>query len=143
MAELRQISIFSENRPGKIEKITRTLADEKINILAINITSAGNFGILKFIVDKPDRALEVLQEKGLAVSLNEVIAIEMEDRPGGLHDVACALSRHRINVENAHVFIPESRRSAYLIVEVPDAGKAREVLEREGMTLYGRKHPSG
>ncbi|HEX8947800.1 MAG TPA: ACT domain-containing protein [Dissulfurispiraceae bacterium] len=136
MGELRQISVFAENKPGKIEKITKVLADEGINILAISVSSSGDFGAIKFIVDKCDEAYRALKAKGLTISLNEVLGIELQDRPGGLHEVVKALGKHSINVENAHVFVVESRHRAFLIVEVEDVKAARDLLKNEDLNFF-------
>jgi len=136
MDKLKQISIFSENKPGRLEKITKVLSDEGVNILAINIASSNGFGVIKFIVDKCELAYQKLKQKGFTVSLNEVLAIEMVDRPGGLFEVARLLSRKRINIENAYVFILESRKRAFLIVEVEDIERAKKLLQQENLKFY-------
>jgi len=136
MDKLKQISIFSENKPGRLEKITKVLADEGVNILAINIASSNGFGVIKFIVDKCELAYQKLKQKGFTVSLNEVLAIEMVDRPGGLFEVAQLLSKKRINIENAYVFILESRKRAFLIVEVEDIERAKKLLQQENLKFY-------
>lgn len=136
MDKLKQISIFSENKPGRLEKITKVLADEGVNILAINIASSNGFGVIKFIVDKCELAYQKLKQKGFTVSLNEVLAIEMVDRPGGLFEVAQLLSKKRINIENAYVFILESRKRAFLIVEVDDIERAKKLLQQENLKFY-------
>jgi hypothetical protein len=139
MGDLRQISVFSENKPGKLEKITEVLAKDGINILAISISSSGGFGVIKFLVDRCEQAYQGLKEKGFTVSLNDVLAIELKDRPGGLNEVAKTLARHRINIENAHVFVVESRKRAFLIVEVSDVGEAKKLLEKEGIHFYNEE----
>ena len=136
MKQLKQISIFSENKPGRLEKITKVLSDEGVNILAINIASSNGFGVIKFIVDKCELAYQKLKQKGFTVSLNEVLAIEMVDRPGGLYEVAQLLSKKRINIENAYVFILESRKRAFLIVEVEDIERAKKLLQQENLKFY-------
>jgi hypothetical protein len=136
MDKLKQISIFSENKPGRLEKITKVLAEEGVNILAINIASSNGFGVIKFIVDKCELAYQKLKQKGFTVSLNEVLAIEMVDRPGGLYEVAQLLSKKRINIENAYVFILESRKRAFLIVEVEDIERAKKLLQQENLKFY-------
>jgi hypothetical protein len=136
MDKLKQISIFSENKPGRLEKITKVLADEGVNILAINIASSNGFGVIKFIVDKCELAYQKLKQKGFTVSLNEVLAIEMVDRPGGLYEVAQLLSKKRVNIENAYVFILESRKRAFLIVEVDDIERAKKLLQQENLKFY-------
>lgn len=136
MAELRQLSIFAENKPGRLEKITKALADEGINILAIYISSIGDFGAIKLIVDKVDDAVATLKAKGFTVSLNEVLGIELEDRPGMLYEVVRVLGRCALNVENVHVLVVESRHKAYLIVEVEDVPAAKELLKNEPIRFY-------
>lgn len=136
MAGVREISVFAENKPGKIEKITGVLAKEGINILAISIASTNGFGIIKFIVDKMELAYQKLKESGFTVSLNEVLAIEMKDRPGQIHEIAQILLRNEINMENAYVFVEETRKQAYFIVQVKDIERAKRLLEKENLKLY-------
>jgi hypothetical protein len=127
MKEIKQISIFAENQPGKIEKLSGILAHDKVNILAINITSMGDFGVLKFIVDKPEIAYKSLKRDGFAVTLNKAIGIEMTDKPGGLYYVSKKLRENGINVDNAYVFVPDSRKKAMLLIETKDMKKAKKI----------------
>jgi len=127
MKEIKQVSIFAENRPGKIERLAGILAEKKVNILAINITSMGDFGVLKFIVDKTETAYKELKKDGFAVSLNKVLGVEMEDKPGGLFTVSKNLREQGINVDNAYVFVPDSRKKAMLVIETKEVAKAKKV----------------
>lgn len=136
MGGLREISIFAENKPGKVEKITGVLAREGINILAVSIASTNGFGVIKFIVDKTELAYKKLKENGFTVSLNEVLAIEMKDVPGQINEIAKVLLRHEINIENAYVFVEESRKKAYLILLVKDIESAKSRLKNENLKLY-------
>lgn len=136
MAGIREIAVFAENKPGKIEKITGVLAKEGINILAVSIASTNGFGIIKFIVDKTELAYQKLKEHGFTVSLNEVLAIAMKDRPGQIHEIAQVLLRHEINMENAYVFVEETRKQAYFIVQVKDIERAKSLLKKESLKLY-------
>jgi hypothetical protein len=136
MDKVMQISIFAENKLGKMDKVTEVLSDFRINILAISITSTNGFGIIKFVVDKPDLALEKLREHGFTVSLTEVLAIEMTDRPGSLHDVVHVLVQKGINIENASVYVAEAKKRAYLLVEVKDIENAKKLLEKENLKFY-------
>ncbi len=136
MEHLKQLSIFSENKPGRLKKITKVLANEGVNILAINIASSNGFGVIKFIVDKCDLAYLKLKQEGFTVSLNEVLAIELVDRPGGLFDVASILSKKKINIENAYVLILASRKKAFLIVDVNDIEKAKKLLKHENLRFF-------
>lgn len=139
MDKLNQISIFSENKPGRLRKITKVLAEEGVNILAINIASSNGFGVIKFIVDKSDLAYQKLKQKGFTVSLNEVLAIELVDKPGGLYEAAMILSKKRINIENAYVLILESRKKAFLIVDVNDIEKAKKLLKHANLRFFTAK----
>ncbi len=136
MAGLREISVFAENKPGKIEKITGVLAKEGINILAISIASTNGFGIIKLLVDKTELAYQKLKENGLTVSLNEVLAIEMKDMPGQIHEIAMILLKNEINMENAYVFVAESRKKAYFIIHVKNIEVAKKRLENENLKFY-------
>ena len=139
MEQLKQLSIFSENKPGRLKKITKVLAEESVNILAINIASSDGFGVIRFIVDKSDTAFQKLKQKGFTISLNEVLAIELVDRPGGLYEVATILSETKINIENAYVLILGSRKKAFLIVDVNDIEKAKKLLKHENLRFFTAK----
>ncbi len=139
MEQLKQISIFSENKSGRLKKITKVLAGEGVNILAINIASSNGFGVIKFIVDDFELAYQKLKQKGFTVSLNEVLAIELTDKPGGLFEVATILSKKRINIENAYVLILESRKKAFLIIDVNDIEKAKKLLKHESLRFFTAK----
>jgi hypothetical protein len=133
MDKVMQVSVFSENKPGRIEKITKIFAQENINILAISITSTNSFGIIKLLVDKCDLAYEKLKLNGFSVTVNEVLAIEMKDRPGGLYEVSHILSQRGINIENAYVYVADSRAKAFLLVEVKDIENAKQLLAGENL----------
>lgn len=139
MEQLKQISIFSENKPGKLKNITKGLAEEGVNILAMNIASSDGFGVIRFIVDKSDVAYQSLKRKGFTVSLNEVLAIELIDRPGGLYEVSAILAKKKINIENAYVLILGSRKKAFLIVDVQDIEKAKKLLRNENLHFFTAK----
>lgn len=136
MDKVMQVSIFSENKPGRIEKITRIFSEENINILAISITSTNGFGIIKLLVDKCDLAYEKLKQNGFTATLSEVLAIEMKDSPGGLYEVSHILSKNGLNIENAYVYVVESRTRAFLLVEVRDIEKAKELLVKENLKFF-------
>ncbi|MGB9711025.1 MAG: ACT domain-containing protein [Thermodesulfovibrio sp.] len=135
MDKIYIISVFAENKPGRLERITKVLAEANINILAFSITSTNGFGIIKFMVDRCKEAFQLLKEKGFTVSLNEAIGIEMKDQPGGLHEVVKILSSKGINIESAAVYVAETRKKAYLIVEVENTQKAMEALKSENLNF--------
>lgn len=133
MSKVYMISIFAENKPGRLERVTKVLSEADINILAFSITSTNGFGVIKFMVNKWEEAYKLLKEKGFTVSLNEAIGIEMKDQPGGLYEVVKILSLKGINIESASVYVAETRKKAYLIVEVEDTAKAMAMLKGENL----------
>ena len=130
-----QISVFAENKPGRIEKITRILAQESINIRAITISSANGFGVIKVLVNNPQRAYEVLRAQGVPTYLQEVIAVVMEDKPRSLHSVARVLTENGVNIEDAYGFVVKSGEKAVLVIQVENQPRAQSVLERNGFQL--------
>jgi hypothetical protein len=139
MKGVKQISIFAENKPGKISSITKAFAEAKINILGMNIASSGSFGVLKFLVDDCDRGYQILKEKGFTVTLTDVLAVEMSDKPGGLHEIAEMLSKHGINIEYAYGLPIEPKKKAFLIAEVSDIEKARKLLQKEHLQFLSEE----
>jgi len=139
MEEVEQISVFSENEPGKIERVTRILAEKGINIRAITIASSNSYGIIKILVNDPPKAYEALKERGLSVALIPVLAVEIEDKPGGLYKIAEVLKKHNINVEDAYGFVVQSHSKAVFIMKVKDIGKTRLILARDNIPLLTQK----
>uniref|UniRef100_A0A7V4DH20 ACT domain-containing protein n=1 Tax=Candidatus Caldatribacterium californiense TaxID=1454726 RepID=A0A7V4DH20_9BACT len=130
-----QVSVFAENKPGRIEKIARILAQEGVNIRAITISSANGFGVVKILADQPQKAFELLREHGLPTYLQEVIAVVLEDVPGGLHRVARILAENGINIEDAYGFVIEKGKTAVLVIQVENEPHAQSILERNGFVL--------
>lgn len=139
MEPVQQISIFAENKPGKIEVITKALTKEKINIRAITIASSNKYGIIKLLVDSPEKAYQVLKKEGLSVALNPTLALEIEDRPGGLHTIAQVVKKHQINIEDAYGFVIESKKKAVLVMQVKDIKKAQDILLSEKLHFLNSK----
>lgn len=125
------LSVFAENRPGRLETITGILARAGVNIRAIKISDLGEHGVVKILVSDPDAALRALTEAGVAASKLPVLVVAVEDRPGGLHEVLTVLTRHGINVEDAYGFARDRR--AILVIEVPDVAAAAEPLRSAGL----------
>ena len=127
-----QLSVFAENKPGRLAKVTRILAGEKINIRAIAISTSGEFGVINILADDPKRGLKVLEKAGLTVSLREVIAVLIEDKPGGLDKLIQLLYDENINGENAYGFVLESWKQAVFVVDVDQLDKTQEILKKAG-----------
>ena len=127
-----QLSVFAENKPGRLAKVTRILAGEKINIRAIAISTSGEFGVINILADDPKRGHNVLEKAGLTVSLKEVIAVLIEDKPGGLDKLIQLLYDENINIENAYGFVLESWKQAVFVVDVDQLDKTQKVLKKAG-----------
>ncbi len=131
----KHLAVFVENKPGKLEKITRALLEANINIRAISIQDRGDFGVVKLLVDKPQSAEQALKSAGFVCSLREIIAVEMEDKPGGLHKIAEIFSKNNINILDAYGFVIESSKIAVLCVEVEKVLGLDEILQKEGLKI--------
>src|SRR5512136_1263758 len=103
-----QLSIFAENKPGRLAAVTGILSKEKINIRATTIATSDTFGVINLIVDDPKRAQDVLSKAGMTVNLREVLAVLIEDKPGGLDRLVQILFEEGININNAYGFVLES-----------------------------------
>src|SRR5690554_299768 len=101
---IKQISIFSENRPGRLTAIASALQDAKINIFAFSIAEANGFGVIKTLVDRPEDAHRTLTDLGFHISFTEVINIKMRDEPGGLSEIASVLGDAGVNIEYAYAY---------------------------------------
>jgi hypothetical protein len=131
-----ELSVFLENKINHFEKVTGILRDEGIDIRSISLNSVlHGWGVLNMLVDKPEKAYQLLSEKGNSVVLREVIALEMKDETGGLDELLVKISRAGIHIESANSrLIPESGM-AILILEVPDVLEAIRRLEINGVHL--------
>jgi hypothetical protein len=127
-----QLSIFAENKPGRLAAVTGILAKEKINIRATTIATSDTFGVINLIVDDPKRAQAVLSKAGMTVNLREVLAVLIEDKPGGLDRLTQMLFKENININNAYGFVLESREKAVFVVDVDQIEKAQKIIEKAG-----------
>jgi len=127
-----QLSIFSENKPGKLATVTSVLAKEKINIRATTISTSDTFGVINLLVDDPERAQAALTRTGMLVKIRRVLAVLLDDRPGGLDRLAQLLAKENVNVNNAYGFVLENRVSAVFVVDVDQLEKAEQIIEAAG-----------
>jgi hypothetical protein len=127
--KIKQISVFLENRAGRLAEVTRILGENDINIRALSLADTSDFGILRLIVDKTEEALKALREKGFTASLTDVVAVEVEDRPGGLADILAVLQKGGINVEYMYAFVEKVSDRALLVFRFEDAMGAVKILQ--------------
>ncbi len=133
--KVEQISIFLENKPGSLEEVTRILKDAGINIRTLSLADTTDFGILRLIVNDVETASRVLKEQGLRVSRTTVVAVEVPDRPGGLHSILEVLTKNGINVEYLYAFVERSGENAVIIFRLDTPDRAIEVLKQNGLTV--------
>lgn len=127
---IKQISAFVENRPGRLAEITKILSDNHIDLRALSIADTTDFGILRVIVDKPDEVAVLLRENRVTVTLTEVLAIRLPDRPGALNNLLRLLADHGVSVEYLYAFVtPHDTRAACVVVRADDNVKAEKVLK--------------
>lgn len=133
---IEQLSVFLENKPGHLARLTRTLADARINLRALMVADTAEFGVIRIICDHPIAAKKVLEEAGFGASITRVIAVEIPDHPGGLADVLDALSAADVNVEYAYAFVEPGAQVAVHIFKVDDA-RAPDALAAAGINVIG------
>lgn len=133
---IKQISVFVENKPGRLAAVTEVLTKHDINIRAFTIADAGDFGIIRMVVDKTDEAYKALKEAGFTVRLADVLAVEVEDKPGALHRIAKALGDAGVNIEYVYAFTSEKHK-ALIIFRVDNKERAKEVLGKLGVLFKG------
>ena len=132
---IEQLSVFVENKPGKLVEALETIAGAGIDLRALSLADTADFGILRVIVDKPARALEVLQSAGYLVRSNNVLPVPVGDKPGGLAAVMRILADSNIDVEYTYAFVSHEKDRAYVILRVADNDVASRVLEAGGVPL--------
>ena len=131
---IKQISLFSENKPGRLLKVSEVLGRKGISIRAFTIAESGDFGIIRLVVDKPDFAYDVLKQEGFTVSETDVLGIEIDDIPGSLKETAELFAEGQINIDYAYAFISRNQK-AILVARVSDLDSALAFLKDKGMNL--------
>ena len=132
---IKQISVFVENKEGRLAEITETIAKAGVDIRALSIADTTDFGILRLIVDKPHETEKVLRDSGFTVSVTSVIAVGIDDVPGGFAKPMRGLANAHIDVEYMYAFISRDTKKAYVILRVNDNATATKVLEEAGIVL--------
>jgi hypothetical protein len=130
--KIRQISVFLENKSGRLLDACRCLADAGVNIRALAIAETADYGVLRLIVDDPDVAMRVMSEKEFTVSETDVIAVEVPDEPGGLAGVLTPLHDANVNIEYVYCFVEKSGESAIVVFRVEQLDEAIKALQVGG-----------
>jgi hypothetical protein len=132
---VEQISIFLENKSGRLAEVTGILAEAEVNIRALALADTSDFGVLRLIVSDTARAKDALRAKGFTVSRTDVVAVEVDDRPGGLHRILEILHNSAINVEYMYAFVQQSGNNAVMIFRFDDIDRAVQVLRDNQLTV--------
>ena len=141
---LNQISVFLENKPGRLQALTDILAGKAVNMRALSLAEASDFGIVRIIADDLDAAAAVLKEEGYIHTITKVVGVAIPDEPGGLNNVLKVLSDGGVNVEYMYAFLArKSTDHAYMIFHVQDAQKAAAALEAKGIACVGQEELAG
>ena len=135
---IKQISLFAENKPGRLANVADKLKNAGINIRAFTIAESGDFGIIRMVVDNTDYAYNILHNAGFTVSETNVLGIEMDDVPGSMSRIAEVFGKAKINIDYAYAFVTRNQK-ALLIVRVNDIEKAIKTLEEEKIALINMK----
>jgi hypothetical protein len=133
--KIKQLSIFLENKKGRMKKALDVLSNASINIRALSIADTSDFGILRLIVPEPDRTQKLLEENDFVVKMGEVIAVEMSDKPGGLSKILGVLDESKINLDYLYAFVDEKEERAIVLLHPEDVDAGVEALNNGGATL--------
>jgi hypothetical protein len=136
---IKQISVFVENKKGRLARITDVLGQAGIDLIALSIADTTNFGIMRCIVSDPDKTIELLRSHGFTASTTEVIVAEVPDKPGGLAGVLKTLDMAGISVEYLYSFVRTHGKNALILFRVEEVDAAVKALEESGVRLIGEE----
>ena len=131
----KEVNVFLDNRPGRLQAVALTLAEKKINVRTMTLQDRTEFGLMKLIVDKPEDAHLALTDKGFACALKEILAILLVDKPGSFKKLTDVFSKNSINIVDAYGFVIESSKNAVFCVEVKEPLKIKKLLAKEGFKV--------
>ncbi len=133
--QVEQISVFLENKSGRLSEVTAILAEANVNIRALSLADTSDFGVLRLIVDDTEKARQTLKKSGFTVGKTTVVAVEVADRPGGLHDILMLLHDAHLNVEYMYAFVRSSGDNAVMIFRIEQDQEAIRLLQSKGVTI--------
>jgi len=130
-----QLSVFLENKPGRLQNTLRILYENNINIIALTISETSDYGVLRMIVNDPDKAQQVLKAENITSRMTDVLAIEIDDRPGSLYRVIDTFSRKDMNIEYMYAFPGKKDSKSVMIFRFDNIEAAKNALAAEGYTI--------
>ena len=135
--KLNQLSVFLENKPGRLSEPCKVLAEAGINILTLSLADTQQFGIMRLVVKEWEKAKEALEKAGCVVNVTEVVALEVQDQPGGLESVLKIIEQGVINIEYIYAFTFRRKDKAIIIFRFEEPDTAIEVLQSKGVNVIG------
>ena len=129
------ISVFLENNPGKLEKITTILSDNNINLRAMSLASSGDFGVMKLLVDDPDKAFDVLKQNKITATKRQIIAVVVDNVPGSFNTLLKKLSSNNINIEDCYGFLLSNGTTAAIVLEIENYPDTAKFLSDKGFDV--------
>ena len=130
-----QLSVFMENKPGHLQNVLKTLSDQSINIITLTIAETSDFGVLRMIVNDPEKAKKVLHDARITCSTTEVLAVELDDRPGSLFKAIDTFAKNNLNIEYMYAFTEKRGDKAVMIFRFDDIEAAKKAMAQEGYQL--------
>jgi hypothetical protein len=137
--KVKQISVFLENKSGRLAQVTQILAESNINIRALSLADTADFGILRVIVNDAEKASSVLKAAGYTLGETDVVAVEVPDRPGGLASILLPLWKAELDVEYMYAFVQSSGENAIMIFRFENTDKAIETLKESNVRILSGK----
>lgn len=141
--KITQISVFLENRKGRLFDVCSLLGANGVNIRALTIAETESFGVLRIVVDKSELAIKLLRENQFVANFTDVVAIEVPDQPGGLASILKLLSEHDVNIEYMYGFVEKFSDKALLVMRFEDTDSAQQVLARQNIRVVTEKDIEG
>ena len=141
--KITQISVFLENRKGRLYEVCSLLGSNDINIRALTVAETESFGVLRVVVDKSEAAIKVLRDNGFVANFTDVVAVEVGDRPGGLAAVLKIFAENEVNIEYMYGFVEKFSDKALLVFRFENADFAQEVLAKHSISIVTRKEIEG
>ena len=132
---VNQISVFIENKPGRVGQLTDVLAKNNINLLNLSIADTKDYGVLRAVTDANEKAVKVLKESGFTVSMNDLIGVEVEDKPGALGSILNVFDKANLSIEYLYSFSRTSEGNAVILFRVENVELALKVLKQSGIKL--------
>ncbi len=133
--DIQQVSVFLENKPGRLASVAKELKDNVINIRVLTVADTSDFGVLRLIVNKPEQAADALRKAGFTVRVSTIVAVEIDDREGVFYDIMKLCDANGLNVEYTYSFVEQPTNKAIVFLRFEDTPKAVTVFQQNGYKL--------